>query len=43
MESLWWLFIGRVVLGFLKGVGLLEKDKVNWEDMIWGYIKNNYF
>ncbi|NRB48401.1 MAG: DUF3179 domain-containing protein [Saprospiraceae bacterium] len=41
-ESLWWPLIGRAVSGPLKGVGLLEKDKANWEDTTWGHIKNNY-
>ena len=41
-ESLWWPLIDRAVSGDLKGVELLEKDKANWKDTTWKYIKNNY-
>ena len=41
-ESLWWPLIDRAVSGNLKGVELLEKDKANWKDTTWKYIKNNY-
>jgi len=41
-ESLWWPLIDRAVSGSLKGVELLEKDKSNWQDTTWKYIKNNY-
>jgi Protein of unknown function (DUF3179) len=41
-ESLWWPLIDRAVSGDLKGVELLEKDKANWKDTNWKYIKDNY-
>lgn len=41
-ESLWWPLIDRAVSGDLKGVELLEKDKANWKDTTWQYIKDNY-
>ena len=41
-ESLWWPLIGKAVSGPLKDVGLIEMDKVNWEDVQWGYIKKHY-
>jgi len=41
-ESLWWPLIDRAVSGDLKGVELLEKDKANWKDTTWKYIKDNY-
>jgi hypothetical protein len=41
-ESLWWPLIDRAVSGSLKGVELLERDKSNWEDTKWKYIKKNY-
>lgn len=41
-ESLWWPLIDRAVSGDLKGVELLEKDKANWKDTTWKFIKQNY-
>lgn len=41
-ESLWWPLIGRSVSGPLKGVGLLEMDKVHWKDTNWGEVKAEY-
>jgi len=41
-ESLWWPLIGRSVSGLLKGVGLLEMDKVHWKDTNWGDVKHEY-
>ena len=41
-ESLWWPLIGRAVSGPLKGVGLQEMDKEQWEDTSWGKIKIKY-
>ena len=41
-ESLWWPLIGRSVSGPLKGVGLLEMDKMHWKDTNWGEVKAQY-
>ena len=41
-ESLWWPLIGRSVSGPLKGVKLLEMDKVHWKDTRWAEVKQQY-